>query len=150
MIWWIWDWARYHNSCSSKSIRVTKLFFCQNGLLLGRSFWPKDNLFTLILFELLPLWYLAQSQIHRITLYQLHLQHFSKFYLLWKRNFPVEWPDPSQPGTRHLWMRKIKKMDLHKTNCLLAKVWENSFGNFRRIKGSSELLIKKYPGTRIL
>ena len=66
---WIWDWAKYHNSHSSKSIRVTKLFFCQNDVLLGRSFWPKDNLVTLILFELQLLWYLAQSQIHRITLY---------------------------------------------------------------------------------
>ena len=69
MIRWIWDWARYHNSHSSESIRVTKLFFCQNGVLLGKSFWPKDILVSLILFELWLLWYLAQSQIHRITLY---------------------------------------------------------------------------------
>ena len=68
-MWWIWDWAKYQNSHSSKSIRVTKLFFCQNGILLGRSFWPKDSFVTLILFELWLLWYLAQSQIHRITLY---------------------------------------------------------------------------------
>ena len=32
------------------------------------------------------------------------------FYLLWERNFPVEWPDPSHPGTGHLWRRReIKK-----------------------------------------
>ena len=30
MIQWIWDWAKYHNSHSSKSIGVTKLSFCQN------------------------------------------------------------------------------------------------------------------------
>ena len=23
-------------------------------------------------------------------------------YLRWERNFPVEWPDPSQPGIGHL------------------------------------------------
>ena len=27
---WIWDWAKYHDRHNSKSIRVTKLFFCQN------------------------------------------------------------------------------------------------------------------------
>ena len=62
---WIWDWAKYHDSHSSESIRVIKLFFCQNGVLIGRSIWPKDSLVTLILFELWLLWYLAQSQIHR-------------------------------------------------------------------------------------
>ena len=66
---WIWDWAQYHISHISKSIKVTKLFFCQNGVLLGRSFWPKESLVTLIIFELWVLWYLAQSHIHRITLY---------------------------------------------------------------------------------
>ena len=30
-------------------MRVTKLLFCQNGVLLGRSFWPKDSLVTFIL-----------------------------------------------------------------------------------------------------
>ena len=69
MIRWIWDSAKYHNSHSSKSIRAIKLFFCQNGVHLGKSFWPKDSFVTLILFELWLLWYLAQSQIHRITLY---------------------------------------------------------------------------------
>ena len=69
---WIWDWDKYHNSHRSKSIRVTKLIFCQNGVLLGRSFWPKDSLVTLILFELWLLWYSAQSQIHHTTLYKPH------------------------------------------------------------------------------
>ena len=50
MIRWYWDWAKYHDRHSSKSIRVTKLFFCQNGVLLGRSFWPKDSLVTLVRF----------------------------------------------------------------------------------------------------
>ena len=35
-----------------KTVRVTKLFFCQNDVLLGESFWQKDSLVTLILFEL--------------------------------------------------------------------------------------------------
>ena len=77
MLWWIWDWAKYHNSHSSKSIRVTKLFFGQNGVLLGKSFRPNDSLVTLILFELWLLWYLAQSQIHRITLYLVLLNNKS-------------------------------------------------------------------------
>ena len=66
---WIWDWARYHNSHSSKSIRVTKLSFGQNDLPRSTPFWQKNILVTLILFELRLLCYLAQSQIHRITLY---------------------------------------------------------------------------------
>ena len=56
---------------------MTKLIFGQNGLLLGRSFWPKDSLVTLILFELWLLWYLAQSQIHQITLYYILLLYWS-------------------------------------------------------------------------
>ena len=51
--------AEYHNSRCSKSIRVSKLFFCQNGVLLGRSFWQKNSLVTFILFELWLLWHLA-------------------------------------------------------------------------------------------
>ena len=42
----ICDWAKYHNRHSSKSIRLTKLFFCQNDVLIGGSFWQKDNLVT--------------------------------------------------------------------------------------------------------
>ena len=66
---WIWDWVKYYNSHSSKSIRVTKLFFCQNGVLLGRPFWQKDSVVTLILFELWILWYLVQFQILVTSLY---------------------------------------------------------------------------------
>ena len=66
---WIWDWAKYHNSHSSKNIRVTKLSFGQNDLPRSTPFWQKNILVTLILFELRLLCYLAQSQIHRITLY---------------------------------------------------------------------------------
>ena len=39
--------------CSSKSIRVTRLLFCQNDSL--RSYWQKDSLITRILFELQPI-----------------------------------------------------------------------------------------------
>ena len=72
---WIWDWAIYHNSHSSKSIRVTKLSFGQNDLPRSTPFWQKNSLGALKLFELWLLWYLAQSQIHRITLYYKHLKN---------------------------------------------------------------------------
>ena len=63
-------------------------YFCQNGVLLERSFWRKDSLVTLIFFELWLLWYLAQSQIHCITLYlkmwpeRQNKTHFSQFIAL--------------------------------------------------------------------
>ena len=49
---------------SSTSIRVTKMLFCQNGVLLGRSFWPKDSLVTLLLFELWLLWVSDSSHLY--------------------------------------------------------------------------------------
>ena len=39
---------------------------------MSTSFWQKDSLFTLILFELCLLWYLAQSQILMTSLYYYH------------------------------------------------------------------------------
>ena len=69
----ICDWAKCYNRHSSKNIWVTRLFFCQNGVLLGGSFWQKDSLVTLILFELCLLWYLAQSQILVISLWYIHI-----------------------------------------------------------------------------
>ena len=60
---------KYHNRHSSKSIKVTKLLFCKNDVLIGGSFWQKDSLVTFILFELCLLWYLAQSQILVTSLY---------------------------------------------------------------------------------
>ena len=51
----ICDWAKYQNRHSSKSIRVTKLTFCQNDVLMGDFFWPKDSLVTPMLFEICPL-----------------------------------------------------------------------------------------------
>ena len=48
---------------------MTRLFFCQNDVLLGESFWQNDSLVTFILFELCLLWYLAQSQILVTSLY---------------------------------------------------------------------------------
>ena len=56
---WIWDWAKYHNSHSSKSIRVTKLSFGQNDLPRSTPFWQKNSFVTLKLFEQWLLWYLA-------------------------------------------------------------------------------------------
>ena len=41
--------------CSSKSIWVTRLLFCQNDYPMRGSFWYKDSLITLILFELQPI-----------------------------------------------------------------------------------------------
>ena len=48
----ICDWAKYRNGHSSKSIQVIKLSFCQNDSREGGSFWRKDSLITIILFEL--------------------------------------------------------------------------------------------------
>ena len=48
----IWDWAKNHNRHSSKSIRVTKLSFCQNDSPMSRLFQQNNRLITLILFEL--------------------------------------------------------------------------------------------------
>ena len=67
---WIWDWAKYHNSRSSKNIRVTKVSFGPNNFPKSTPFWQMNSLVTLILFELWLLWYLAQSQIHCTTLYK--------------------------------------------------------------------------------
>jgi hypothetical protein len=46
------DRAKYQNRHNSKSIRVMKLFFCQNDPLIGESFWQKNSFITDILFEL--------------------------------------------------------------------------------------------------
>ena len=51
----IYEWPDYS---------ITKMMY----VLLGGSFWQKDSLVTLILFELCLLWYLAQSQILVTTL----------------------------------------------------------------------------------
>ena len=72
---------------SSTSLRVTKMLFCQNGVLLGRSFWPKDSLVTLLLFELWLLWCLAQSQIHRIFI----LTRFERSAAEWVNDWMIWW-----------------------------------------------------------
>ena len=41
--------------CSSKSIWLTTLLFCQNGSPMRRSFWQKNSFITHILFELQPI-----------------------------------------------------------------------------------------------
>ena len=41
--------------CSSKTISVIKLSFCQNDPLMGESFWQNNSLVTHILFELQPI-----------------------------------------------------------------------------------------------
>ena len=67
------------------------------------------------------------------------------FYLLWERNFPVEWPDPSHPGTGHLWRRReIKKNSCQrkvffskskgKSNMWMTKRGKNSFTNWTNWK----------------
>ena len=69
-MWWIWDWAEYHNKHSSKIIRVIKLSFCQNVPPMRHHF-GKRTVWSLLYFlnYICLLWYLSQSQIHRITLY---------------------------------------------------------------------------------
>ena len=46
------------------------------------------------------------------------------FYLLWERNFPVEWPDPSHPGTGHLWRRR----EMKKNSCQRKVFFSKSKG----------------------
>ena len=41
--------------CSSKSMWVMKLFFCQNDPLMGEPFWQNNSLVSHILFELQPI-----------------------------------------------------------------------------------------------
>ena len=48
---WVWDWAKYHNSHSSKTIWATKLSFGQNDLHRSTPFWKKNILVTPIIFE---------------------------------------------------------------------------------------------------
>ena len=55
------------------------LFFCQNDVLIGGSFWQKHRLVTLILFEQYLLWYLAQSQVLVISLYMCIVWNFAQF-----------------------------------------------------------------------
>ena len=48
----ICDWAKYQNRHGSKSIRVTKLSFCQSDSPMSLSFWQKNSLVTHIFFDL--------------------------------------------------------------------------------------------------
>ena len=59
----------------SKSIRVTSLFFCQNDVLTGESFWQKDSLVTLILFDLYLFKHFSLSQIFVISLYVCNIHY---------------------------------------------------------------------------
>ena len=47
----ICDWTKYQNSHSSKSIRVTKLFFCQSDSPMSEPFWQKNRLVTHMFFD---------------------------------------------------------------------------------------------------
>ena len=47
----IWDWPKYQNRHNSKSIRVTKLSFCQSDFPTSESFWQKNSLITHIFFD---------------------------------------------------------------------------------------------------
>ena len=83
----------------SKSIRVTSLFFCQNDVLTGESFWQKDSLVTPILFDLCLFKHFSLSQIFVISLYytKVYFNEFvlkkvaigKKFPLLFHKIFPV-------------------------------------------------------------
>ena len=76
-----WDWAKYQNRHSSKSIWVTKLLFCQNDYPMGGSFWQKDSLITHILFELLMIF----SPILNLMLHSLWSKLNFNYYL-WFQN----------------------------------------------------------------
>ena len=47
----ICDWAKYQNSHSSKSIRVTKLFFSQSDSPMSESFWQENRMVTHMLLD---------------------------------------------------------------------------------------------------
>ena len=62
---WVKKTETIHSSAishSSKGIWVIKLSFCQNDSPMEGSFWLKDSLITLIMFELCLFLYLAQLQ----------------------------------------------------------------------------------------
>ena len=88
------DWAKLLNRHSSKSIWVIKLSFCQNDPPMWESFWQKDSLIILILFELCLFRYLAQSIFFfRDTLY-LYFEHQMKqtnILLLWTSFMNIRW-----------------------------------------------------------
>ena len=65
----ICDQLKCLNRHRSKSIKVTSLFFCQNDVLIGGSFWQKDSLVTLILFDLCLFKHFSLLQIFVISLY---------------------------------------------------------------------------------
>ena len=48
----ICDWAKYQNRHNSKTIRVTKLSFCQSDSPMSKSFWENNSLVTHIFFDL--------------------------------------------------------------------------------------------------
>ena len=50
-------------------IWAIKLFFCQNDPPIGKSFWQKNSLITLIFIELCLLWYLTECTFFLLTLY---------------------------------------------------------------------------------
>ena len=58
------DWSPKVETGLNVIIGIDKrLCFCQNDALLVESFWQKESIVTLILFELCLFWYLAQLQI---------------------------------------------------------------------------------------
>ena len=84
MITKICDKLKCLNRHRSKSIRVTSLFFCQNDVLIRGSFWQKNSLVTLILFDLSLFKHFSLSQIFVISLL-LYLCNLGDFYVFFKQ-----------------------------------------------------------------
>jgi hypothetical protein len=63
--------------CSSKSIWVIKLSFCQNDPLIGESFWQNNSLVTQILFELQLIMLLSPVA---------NFKHHHLVFMYWTRN----------------------------------------------------------------
>ena len=69
----IWDLAKYHNSHSSKSIRVTKLSFGQTDLPRRTPFWQQKSLVSLIRGHLIFSWSVKLL----LILYKFHKNSFA-------------------------------------------------------------------------
>ena len=79
----ICDWAKYHNWHSSKSIRVTKLSFCQNDPL-GVHHFGKRTAWSLIYFLIYAYYNISQSQILVSSLYVLQLEPEMTLFIFYR------------------------------------------------------------------
>ena len=95
-------WLNMIIGCSSKSIWVTRLIFCQNDSPMRGSFWQKDSFITYILFELQPVIIFSPVVNFGDQSLSTYLIYFSVFFIsyifyffaAWTENFPFNWLIP--------------------------------------------------------